>query len=167
MFEKKTDPKKIVAVLNRILEAELAGVVRYTHYSFMVFGHSRLPIVSWLRGQASESLTHAHEAGELLTMMGEHPSLGIGPLLETYKHEIGEILAESREHERGAVALYRDLLKQVEGKSVLLEEYARTMVADEVRHLAEVDKMLRKPGDIGGPAPLPAPRPAPKRSRRR
>ena len=27
----------IVAVLNRLLEAELAGVVRYTHYSFLVF----------------------------------------------------------------------------------------------------------------------------------
>ncbi len=163
MFEKKANEKKIADVLNRILEAELAGVVRYTHYSFMVFGHSRHPIVSWLRGQATESLTHAHEAGELLTMMGEHPSLGIGPLLETYKHTINEILVESREHERGAVELYRELLKHVEGKSILLEEYARTMVADEVRHLGEVDKMLRKPGEIGDVAPLPAPRPTRRR----
>ena len=41
-----------LVLLNKILELELAGVVRYTHYSFMVFGHSRIPIVSWLRDQA-------------------------------------------------------------------------------------------------------------------
>ena len=42
--------------LNQILEAELAGVARYTHYSMMIFGYSRIPIVSWFRGQAGESL---------------------------------------------------------------------------------------------------------------
>ena len=45
--------EEVVAVLNRLLEAELAGVVRYTHYSFLVFGFGRIPIVSWLREQAS------------------------------------------------------------------------------------------------------------------
>jgi bacterioferritin len=39
---------KVIAVLNQILESELAGVVRYTHYSFLVFGFGRIPIVSWL-----------------------------------------------------------------------------------------------------------------------
>jgi bacterioferritin (cytochrome b1) len=33
------DKKTAVDLLNRILQAELAGVVRYTHYSFLVFGH--------------------------------------------------------------------------------------------------------------------------------
>jgi bacterioferritin len=32
---------------------------------------------------------------------------------------------------------------------VLLEEYTREMIAKEEMHLAEVDKMLRRPGDIG------------------
>ena len=85
---------KIVAMLNRIMESELAGVVRYTHYSLMVFGYNRLPIISWLRGQAEEFLAHAHKAGELITHLGGHPSLGIGPLLETDKHDIGDILRE-------------------------------------------------------------------------
>lgn len=57
------DTGKAVATLNRILEQELAGVVRYTHYSFMVFGFGRIPIVSWLQSQASESLAHAQAAG--------------------------------------------------------------------------------------------------------
>ena len=37
---------RVVELLNRILEAELAGVVRYTHYSFLVYGYNRIPIVS-------------------------------------------------------------------------------------------------------------------------
>jgi bacterioferritin len=142
------DKVAVVATLNRILETELAGVVRYTHYSLMIFGHSRIPIVSWLRQQATESLLHANAAGEMITALGEHPSLGIGPLLETYKHDTDDILRESLENERLAVKYYRELLKLVEGQSIFLEEYARRMVAEEEMHLSEVDKMLRKPGEI-------------------
>lgn len=135
-------------ILNKILEVELAGVVRYTHYSFMVFGHNRIPIVSWLRGQSKESLGHAEEAGEMITHFGGHPSLGIGSLLETENHNINAILIESLEHEKASLALYKKLLEVVKDKSVLLEEYARKMIAAEELHLGEVDKMLRKAGDI-------------------
>ena len=145
MGEGNYDKAKVVAVLNRILETELAGVVRYTHYSFMVFGYSRIPIVSWLRSQATESMQHAEEAGELITHLGEHPSLGIGELLETYKHDIGDILREALEHERTAVALYQELLDLTTDRSVLIEEYARRMVAEEEMHMGEVTKMLRDP----------------------
>lgn len=138
---------KFVDLLNRILESELAGVVRYTHYSLMVFGYNRLPIVSWLRGQADESLAHAHKAGELITHLGGHPSLSIGPLLETRKHDIGDILRESLAHEKAALKLYHDLLKEAEGVSVMLEEYAREMIYTEELHQGEVNKMLRRPGE--------------------
>ncbi len=142
------DTKTVVALLNKIMEMELAGVVRYTHYSLMVYGYNRIPIVSWLRGEATTSMAHATEAGELVTQLGAHPSLGIGPLLETHEHEIGAILRESLEHEQASLGLYKQLLKAVEGESVMLEEYARDMIAEEERHLGEVDKMLRTPGDI-------------------
>ncbi len=142
------DRDKVINLLNRILEFELAGVVRYTHYSLMVFGYSRIPIVSWMKEQAEEALAHAREAGELITHLGGHPSLGIGPLLETHKHDIGDILRESLEHERKSLEIYRELLAEVAGKSVLLEEYARRMIAAEEMHQGEVDKMLRKPGDL-------------------
>lgn len=145
MSDEQFDKAAVITVLNRILELELAGVVRYTHYSFMVYGYTRIPIVSWLRGQASESILHAQEAGELITHLGEHPSLGIGPLLETHKHDIGDILRESLDHESEAVKAYRDLLDLVESRSVLLEEYARRMLAEEEMHQGEVDKMLRPP----------------------
>jgi len=142
------DKKRAVVILNRIMELELAGVVRYTHYSLMVYGYNRIPIVSWLKGNADESLTHAHRAGELVTLMGGHPSLKIGPLLETEKHDIGDILRESLEHELAAIKAYKDLLKASEGKSVLIEEFAREMIVGEELHLDEVNKMLRKPGEI-------------------
>ena len=144
----RIDTKAVAATLNKIMEYELAGTVRYTHYSLMTYGYDRIPIVSWLRGQATESLAHAQAAGELITQLGGHPSLAIGPLLETHKHDIGDILRESMQHEREALAHYYALLKLVEGSSVQLEEYAREMIMQEEQHLGEVDKMLRRPGDI-------------------
>jgi bacterioferritin len=144
--EKTFDKAAVVATLNRILELEMAGVVRYTHYSLMIYGYSRIPIVSWLRAQASESLLHAQEAGEIITYLDEHPSLAIGPLLESHKHDIGDILRESLGHEGAALAAYRALLELVEGRAVLLEEYARRLIAAEDMHVGEINKMLRTPG---------------------
>ncbi len=139
---------KIVELLNKIMEFEMAGVVRYNHYALMVFGYNRIPIVSWLRSEADSSIIHAQEAGEMITALGGHPSLGIGPLLETHQHDIGDILRESLEQEGQAKALYYDLLELVKDNSVMLEEYARRMIFEEEVHEAEVNKMLRKPGDI-------------------
>ena len=80
---KNFDKQKTIKTLNNIMELELSGVVRYTHYSLMVYGYNRIPIVSWLKANAQEGLDHATKAGELVTMLGGHPSLKIGSLLET------------------------------------------------------------------------------------
>jgi bacterioferritin len=142
------DKEKVVGVLNQILESELAGVVRYTHYSFLVFGFGRIPIVSWLRAQADESLTHAHLAGEWITTLGAYPSLEIGPLLDNHTFDIATILRESLQAENVALDLYRELLGHVQDRSVALEEYARQMIHVEEMHAGEVDKMLRRPGEV-------------------
>jgi len=140
------DTAAAVSALNRILELELAGVVRYTHYSFMVYGFGRIPIVSWLRSQADESLLHAHEAGEMITHIGGEPSLGIAPLLDSVTDNVTIILEESIQHEEAARAAYVALLELVSGRSIMLEEYATRLIADETRHAGEVRKMLRRPG---------------------
>jgi bacterioferritin len=140
--------KRVIDGLNRILELELAGVVRYMHYSFMIFGHNRIPIVAWLRDQSNESNAHAVLAGEHITAFGGHPSLKIGPLLETHQHDVNEILKEAHEHEKEGLNAYYELLELVAGKSVLLEEYARDQIAAEEMHLADIRKMMRKPGSI-------------------
>jgi len=148
MSDDNYDKTTAVNLLNQIMEAELAGVVRYTHYSLMVFGHNRIPIVSWLRGEATICLTHASEAGELVTHLGEHPSLKIGSLLETHKHGINDILLESLEAERAGLNLYKQLYELTKDRSVLLEDYARRLIAEEELHIGEVNKMLRKPGEL-------------------
>jgi bacterioferritin len=148
MPDKAPHEKGVLDVLNRILEIELAGVVRYAHYSLMVFGHARIPIVSWMRTQANEGLTHALQAGEHITSLGGHPSLRIGKLLETQRHDIDQILREALEHEQEGVDAYRKLLDLVRDQDVMLEEYARKMVHDEEVHISEIEKMLRRPGKL-------------------
>ena len=138
--------EKSIELLNGILEHELAGVVRYTHYALMVFGYNRIPIVSWLQAQADESLVHARRAGELITHLGGHPSLGIGPLLESEKHDLRDLLKESLAHETEAKKIYYQLLAISKDCSVLLEDYARALISQEELHFGEVEKMLRTPG---------------------
>jgi bacterioferritin len=113
----------------------------------LIFGYNRIPIVSWLR-QAIESLAHSHAAGEMITSLGAYPSLEIGKLLDSHQHDISTMLRESLENESKALEFYKELLREVEGKSVMLEEYARQMILTEETHAGEVNKMLRRPGDL-------------------
>ena len=137
------DNKKTIDLLNAIMEFELAGVVRYTHYSLMVTGPYRIPIVDFFKAQASESLLHAQQVGEILTGMDGHPSLKIAPMEESYKHNVKDILEESLSHEQNALALYKKFLHTVENASIYLEEFARTMIGQEEMHNLELRKMLR------------------------
>ena len=84
----------------------------------------------------------------MVTQLGEHPSLKIGALLETHKHGINDILVESLAAEKEGLALYKQLFEAVMDRSVLLEDYARRMISEEEIHIGEVNKMLRKPGEI-------------------
>ena len=135
---------KINEILNEIMEYELAGVVRYTHYSLMITGPYRLPIVEFLKEQANESLMHAQQAGELLTGLDGHPSQKIAKIEETHKHSIKDILEESLAHEIHALNLYKNLLEIVEGESVYLEEYTRGLIGQEEAHQLELRKMLKE-----------------------
>src|SRR3954454_21429506 len=138
------DVDRAVQHLDRILQMELAGVVYYTHYSFMVYGHARIPITSWLRDNATESLTHAQEAGEMIMRLHKRPALGIAPLPTTRHNTIDEIITEAIQREETSVELYRELLSLVKDKSVVLEEYATRMVAAEAVHIREMELMLMK-----------------------
>lgn len=140
---KELDQKKTTDLLNSIMEFELAGVVRYTHYSLMVTGPNRIPIVDFFKLQATESLTHAQQAGEILTGLEGHPSLRIAPMEESYQHSVQDILRESLNHEKKALDLYKALLETVQDASIYLEEFARTMIGTEEMHNIEIKKMLR------------------------
>ena len=135
--------QKVNEILNEIMEYELAGVVRYTHYSLMITGPYRLPIVEFLKEQANESLQHAQQAGELLTGLDGHPSQKIAKIVETNNHSIKDILEESLAHEIHALGLYKELLSTVVDESVYLEEYTRGLIGQEEKHQLELRKMLK------------------------
>lgn len=135
--------ERTCSILNNIMEYELAGVVRYTHYSIMVSGPYRIPIVDFMKAQASESLQHAQQVGEILTGLDGHPSQKIASIEETHQHSIQSILKESLEHELHALGLYKTLLDEVQDASIYLEEFARTMIGQEELHTMELKKMLR------------------------
>ncbi|NEP82090.1 MAG: bacterioferritin [Okeania sp. SIO3C4] len=141
MIELNTE--KAVELLNSIMEFELAGVVRYTHYSLMVTGPNRIPIVQFFQAQANESLLHAQQAGEILTGLEGHPTLRVAPIEETNQHSVSDLLRESLNHEAKALELYKNFLGTVENASIYLEEYARTMIGQEELHNMEIKKMLR------------------------
>lgn len=144
---RELDVAKTVEILNRVMEYELAGVVRYTHYALMVTGPYRQPIVTFLQDQANESLVHAQQAGELLTGLEGHPSLEIAAIEESHQHGLRQILEESLAHEQAALDLYKDLLGVVQDASVYLEEYTRTQIGAEELHVIELKKMLRDYGN--------------------
>lgn len=135
--------KKIVDLLNQVLEHEYAGVIRYSHYSLMIFGFHRIPIVKWFRDQSAESLQHAELVGEWITALGEHPSLKISGLLETHKHDLKDILKESLDHEKGQIVLLKKILEELGTENIALEEFVRKMIEDETLHIYEIEKMLR------------------------
>ncbi|MEM9041592.1 MAG: ferritin-like domain-containing protein [Actinomycetota bacterium] len=137
------DTERIIPVLNDILKAELAGVVRYTHYSLVITGPNRLPLVDFMKTQADESLLHAQQAGQILTGLGGHPDQGIAHIEESHDHSVEAILQESIAHERRALDLYRMLLDIVQDDSIYLEEYARTQIGEEELHVIELNKLLR------------------------
>ena len=143
MDNQEINSKEVCDILNSIMEYELAGVVRYTHSSMMVSGPYRLPIVSFLKEQAAESLMHAQLAGEKIAGLDGHPSQKIAKIEETNRHTIKDILEESLQHELHALSLYKKLLACVENKSVYLEEYARAQIGEEEQHSLELKIMLK------------------------
>ena len=140
---KEIDSKLVCNILNEIMEYELAGVVRYTHSAMMVSGPYRLPIVTFLKEQAAESLMHAQQAGELIVGLDGHPSQRIAKIDETHRHSIKDILEESLDHELHALSLYKKLLGNVADRSIYLEEYARGLIGEEEQHSLELKAMLK------------------------
>ena len=139
----KSKTNEVIEILNKIMEYELSGVVRYTHYALMITGRDRISLAQFFKDQASESLLHAQEAGEIVTGLEGHPSVKISIIEESNKHSTIDLLNESSNHEKEAVALYKLLLDIVKDESIYIEEYARGMIKAEEMHAIEVSKMLK------------------------
>jgi len=110
----------VMTCLNRIFQAEMAGIHRYLYFSFMIMGHSRIPIQKWFRAQAAESMDHAVEVGEKITALGGHPKLEPSMVDEPRQHSLDEILELSLRHEIEALELYKELVG-LAGNDIALE----------------------------------------------
>jgi bacterioferritin len=140
----QTASKEVMDCLHKIFQAEMAGIIRYLHYSFMIMGHNRIPIQKWFRDQATEASDHAIIIGEKITSLGGHPPMVTASVEETNQHSVHAILEESLNFEIEALNLYKQLVK-LSGDDVALEELARSFVRAEQEHIDEVRKMLRSP----------------------
>ena len=138
----KKNKSSVLECLESIFQAEMVGIIRYMHYSFMIMGPNRIPIQKWFRDQATESMAHAVLIGEKITSLGGHPPMISEKVEETHQHSIDSILKESLRHEEAGLALYKKLAS-IAGDDIALEELARQMVREEAEHIDEVKKMLR------------------------
>jgi len=140
---KELNTTAVCDILNKIVELEMAGVVRYAHSSLMITGPNRIPIVAFLQEQATESLDHALQAGEYITGFNGHPTQKIAHIEESHNHSVDQVLQESLAHEMAAVEMYKVLLEEVADASIMLEEYARGQIGMEEQHALEIRKMLQ------------------------
>jgi bacterioferritin len=129
--------------LSKIFQAEMAGIIRYLHYSFMVMGHNRIPIQKWFRDQADECVAHSIAIGEKITSLGGHPPLVTATIEETNAHGVDELLQESLHFEEESLGFYKELVR-LSVDDIALEELARDFVKVETEHIEEVRKMLRR-----------------------
>ncbi|MGD8375105.1 MAG: ferritin-like domain-containing protein [Acidobacteriota bacterium] len=135
----------ILEKMNQILQLELEGVNRYLHHSFMVFGFSRKPIVSYFRTQADESIQHAILLGEKIVARGGHPTIVTEARWEPEKHTVLEMLQINLEAEKRVLGEYAALLKLVPEDDVALEELVRGQIRAEQEHVEELEKYIRNP----------------------
>jgi bacterioferritin len=136
--------EQICERLNEILGLELAGTMMYLHYSFFIYGHARIPIVGWLRDQASEGITHATEVGEKITTFGGAPNTF--PTQDQFKarfDSLDDMLRQALALERNAFDKYAALLKEVENENLVLRVFLENKIAEESEHIEEIEKMLR------------------------
>jgi bacterioferritin len=139
----RTASNEVMNTLHHIFQAEMAGIIRYLHYSFMIMGHNRIPIQKWFRDQALEGMKHAEIIGEKITSYGGHPPMISEKIEETHQHGVHALLEESLGFEMETLALYKKLVS-IAGEDIALEELARDFVRQETEHTDEVRKMLRK-----------------------
>lgn len=134
----------VMECLHQVFQAEVAGIIRYLHYSFMIMGHNRIPIQKWFRDQAKENMAHAIFLGEKITSLGGHPPVVSAQVEESNVHTVDQILTECLRFEEQALAQYKKLATIADG-DIALEDMARDLARSETEHIHEVQKMLRKP----------------------
>lgn len=143
MSTKSQINKKLVEELNKDLEKEMAGIVRYLHHSFIVFGPHRGPLVQMFRNQAQEAVNHAIQLGEKITALGGHPTVKVEQVFEPGYQTIEDMLAEDLEAEKKQLELYTKQLRDLGDDNLPLKLMLEQIIVSEQNHVEEIEKYLR------------------------
>lgn len=120
---------------------EVAGAVRNLHYSFLVFGPGRKPVVEFFRKEAAEAMDHAALLGEKIIALGGHPTTNAQPVKEPREHTIDALLRESIKYEEQAVRMYEGILGLVQDDTALRVLFENQVLAEQ-EHVEELRKYL-------------------------
>lgn len=135
--------EKLIKALNTDLEKEMAGIVRYLHHSFIVFGPNRGPLVQMFRAQATESMTHAIQLGEKITALGGHPTVKVDQVFEPGFQTVEDMLLEDLKAEKNQLKLYTDQLKEFGEANLPMKLMLEQIIVSEQTHVEEMEKYLR------------------------
>ncbi len=135
--------EKLIKALNVDLEKEMAGIVRYLHHSFIVFGPNRGPLVQMFRAQATESMTHAIQLGEKITALGGHPTVKVDQVFEPGYQTVEDMLAEDLKAEKNQLNLYTNQLKEFGDSNLSMKLMLEQIIVSEQTHVEEMEKYLR------------------------
>jgi bacterioferritin len=122
---------------------EIETAIRNLHFSFLIFGPSRKPVVEFFRDEVEESIRHATMLGEKITALGGLPAIRVRAVHEPQGHTLEAILKESIRHEEEAVATYTKLLELVK-EDAPLRVLFENQVLEEQEHVEELRKYLRE-----------------------
>jgi bacterioferritin len=137
------DKNKVIKKLNEMMNLEISGAMKYLQYSYYVFGLNRIPIVGFLREQATESIGHSTKLGDKIVALGGLPMVKVDEDLKARKLTTEQILRDSVQIETKALSGYMNLLNDV-ADDVVMDSFIRDFISEESGHLEEVEKMLRE-----------------------
>jgi len=135
--------ERLIKALNKDLEREMAGIVRYLHHSFIVFGPNRGPLVQMFRQQASEATAHAVQLGEKITALGGHPTVRVEQVFEPGEQTIEEMIEEDLRAEKEQLELYTQQLRDFGNENLSMKLMLEQIIIAEQNHVEEMEKYLR------------------------
>ena len=136
--------ERLIKALNKDLEREMAGIVRYLHHSFIVFGPNRGPLVQMFRDQANEATAHAIQLGEKITALGGHPTVKVEQVFEPGYQSVEDMLLEDLKAEKAQLTLYTEQLKEFGDDNLPIKLMLEQVIIAEQSHVDEMEKYLRK-----------------------
>lgn len=137
----KLSSEEIVQELNRIFDEEVEAATRYLHLRSAVRGLDRVLVERILKEGFDETIRHAEVIAQKIRALGHVPRLEIQVSCPSEPVSGREALRQALTFEEAALECYQDLLRKVEG-DVVLEEFARSQIATESEHVAQLKELL-------------------------